>query len=67
MATLRLEIVTAERIVYSDDVNMVIAPGIEGQLGILPRHAPLLTTLQPGELRIKKEGDEISMAVTGGF
>lgn len=67
MATLRLEIVTAERIVYSDDVNMVIAPGIEGQLGILPRHAPLLTTLQPGELRIKKEGEEISMAITGGF
>jgi len=64
---IRLEIVTAERQVFSDDVDMVIAPGIEGELGILPRHAPLLTVLQPGELRIKKQGQEISMAVSGGF
>ena len=63
-----LEIVTAERQVYSDQVNGVVAPGIEGELGILPHHAPLLTILQPGELRILKEGEEdTSMAVSGGF
>ena len=45
----------------------MVAPGIEGELGILPHHAPLLTALQPGELRIKKDGEEESMAVTGGF
>ena len=43
MATMRLEIVTAERMVYSEDVDMLVAPGIDGQLGILPNHAPLLT------------------------
>lgn len=67
MAKLRLDIVTAERAVYSDDVDMVIAPGTEGELGILPRHAPLLTGLQVGELRIKKEGREELFAIGGGF
>src|SRR3990170_6186718 len=67
MPKIRLEIVTAERTVYSDEVDLVVAPGIEGELGILPHHAPLLTALQPGELRIKKDGEEESMAVTGGF
>ncbi len=67
MPKLRLEIVTAERPVYSDDVDMVVAPGIEGQLGILPNHAPLLTILQPGEIFLRKDGEEISIAVSGGF
>lgn len=67
MATLRLDLVTAERVVYSDDVDMVIAWGLEGQLGILPHHAPLMTILQPGELIIKKDNEEIYMAVSGGF
>ena len=68
MPTMQLEIVTAERLVYSDQVNGVVAPGIEGELGILPHHAPLLTILQPGELRIMKEGQsDTHMAVTGGF
>lgn len=67
MAKLRFEIVTAERVVYSDDVDVVIAPGIEGQLGILPSHAPLLTMLQPGELVVRKEGEETAMFVSGGF
>ena len=67
MATLRLEIITAERQVFADDVNVVVAPGIEGQLGILPHHAPLMTVLQPGELLIRKDGEETYMAVTGGF
>ncbi len=65
--TIRLEIVTAERQVYSEDVDIVIAPGIDGELGILPRHAPLLTVLKPGELRVRKDGEESSIAVSGGF
>jgi F-type H+-transporting ATPase subunit epsilon len=62
-----LEIITAERQVYSDQVDAVVAPGIEGQLGILPHHAPLMTVLQPGELLIRKGGEEAFLAVTGGF
>jgi len=67
MATTRLEIVTAERVVFSEDVDVVIAPGIEGQLGILPHHAPLMTTLMPGEMLVRKGGEEFSLAITGGF
>jgi len=67
MSAIKLDIVTAERVVYSDDVDVLVVPGIEGQLGILPHHAPLVTMLQPGELRIKKEGTELCMAITGGF
>src|SRR4030088_2712933 len=65
---LRVQIVTAEREVFADDaVDMVVAPGAEGVVGILPRHAPLLTTLHPGVVRIKKGGTEEAMAVGGGF
>ena len=67
MPKLKFEIVTAERMVYSDDVDVVIAPGVEGQLGILPNHASLLTMLQPGELVVRKEGEETEMFVSGGF
>ena len=67
MATIRLDIVTAERVVYSEDVDIVIAPGIEGEMGILPHHAPLMTTLQPGELRVRKGEEEFPMAISGGF
>lgn len=67
MATLKLEIITAERQAYSDEVDIVIAPGIEGQLGILPNHAPLMTMLQPGELVVRKNGVETFLAVSGGF
>lgn len=67
MAPMLLEIITAERQVYSDEVDAVVAPGIEGQLGILPHHAPLMTVLQPGELLIRKGGEEAFLAVTGGF
>src|SRR3954451_9985328 len=68
MAKLTVEIVTAERQVYNEtDVDMVVAPGSEGVLGILPRHAPLLTMLRPGSLRVKKGGAEQEMAVDGGF
>lgn len=64
---MRLEIITAERQVYGEDVEVLVAPGIEGQLGILPNHAPLMTALQPGELLIRKDGEETYLAVTGGF
>jgi F-type H+-transporting ATPase subunit epsilon len=67
MPGIRLDIVTAERMVYSDDVDMVVAPGAEGQLGVLPHHTPLMTTLLPGELRIKKGAEEVSLAISGGF
>jgi len=67
MATIRLDIVTAEQSVYSEDVDMVIAPGVEGQLGILPHHTPLMTMLEPGELIVRKGGDEFCLVVSGGF
>ena len=67
MATFRLEVVTAERLVFADDVNGIVAWGVEGQLGILPHHAPLMTMLQPGELIIKKDNKDTYMAVSGGF
>ncbi len=67
MSDIRLEIVTAERVVFSEDVDAVVAPGIEGELGILPHHAPLMTMLQPGELRVRKGGEELFLVVSGGF
>ena len=67
MSPIRLEVVTAERVVFSEDVETVVAPGIEGQLGILPHHAPLMTILHTGELRVRKGGEEFSLAVSGGF
>jgi len=67
MSTIKLDIVTAEREVFSDEVDVVVVPGVEGQLGILPHHAPLMTMLQPGELLVRKGGEEFCIAVTGGF
>ena len=67
MAPMRLEIITAEQEVYADDVDVVVVPGMEGQLGILPHHAPLMTMLQPGELTIRKDGESTYLAVSGGF
>src|SRR3989304_7562314 len=67
MAKIKFEIVTAERVIYSDEVDVVIAPGIEGELGILPHHAPLMTMLQPGSLRVRKGTEEIEIVVSGGF
>ena len=67
MPTLRLDVVSAERVVYSDDVDIVIAPGIEGQLGILPHHTPLMAILQVGELLVRKGGQEFSLVIAGGF
>ncbi len=67
MAGIRLDIVTAEQVVFSEDVDVIVAPGVEGELGILPHHSPLMTMLQPGELRIRKDGEEFFIVVSGGF
>ena len=64
---LQLEVVSPERRVFTDEVDMVIVPGRNGQLGILPRHTPLISSLGVGELRIKKGGTEQSMLISGGF
>ena len=64
---LKIDIVTAERRVLTDEVDLVLAPGVEGQLGILPHHAPLMTMLAPGELVLRKGADETYFAITGGF
>jgi F-type H+-transporting ATPase subunit epsilon len=64
---LHLEIVTPERLAYSEEVDMVLVPGIEGELGILPHHTPLVSLLGVGELKIRKDGDEESFAIAGGF
>ncbi|HSK51827.1 MAG TPA: F0F1 ATP synthase subunit epsilon [Clostridia bacterium] len=64
---IRLEIVTPERLAFEDDVDSVNVPGIEGELGILPHHAPLLSMLGFGELRIRRGGAEESFAIVGGF
>jgi F-type H+-transporting ATPase subunit epsilon len=65
--TLHVEVVTAEREIYSGEADMVVAKGTEGMLGILPRHAALLTTLAIGEMRIKLGGAEEPLFVAGGF
>jgi F-type H+-transporting ATPase subunit epsilon len=65
--TLRLEIVTPEAKAYSEDVEMVVLPGTDGELGIYPQHVPVLTTLKPGELRVFRGGTQTSLAVGEGF
>lgn len=65
--TIRCEIVTQERIVYSEDVDIVNLPGIEGRMGILPNHSPLLTVLDFGEVITRQNGQEAFFAIGGGF
>jgi F-type H+-transporting ATPase subunit epsilon len=67
MATLLLEIVTPEAKTFSGEVDMVVLPGVEGELGILPMHVPLMTTLLPGEVRIMQGGKETELVVGTGF
>jgi F-type H+-transporting ATPase subunit epsilon len=67
MSKIKLDIVTPEEAVFSDEIDMLVAPGIEGELGILPHHAPLMTVLGIGELVIRKDGDEQYMAIGGGY
>jgi len=64
---IELEIVTPERLAYSDTVDSVVLPGSEGEIGVLPHHAPLVSMLGVGELRIRKDGQEESFAIAGGF
>ena len=64
---LKLDIVTPEKLAYSDEVDAVVLPGSEGELGVLPHHAPLISTLGAGELRLRKGAQEESFAIVGGF
>lgn len=64
---LQLNIVTADRTVLTEEADMVIAPGAAGELGVLPHHIALLTTLKPGELRVLQNGQWEYLAVAGGF
>jgi F-type H+-transporting ATPase subunit epsilon len=63
----RLEIVTPQKKVFNEDVNFVVIPGELGELGILPNHAPLMTSLKIGEVKIQTDGNTVRMAVSGGF
>jgi F-type H+-transporting ATPase subunit epsilon len=67
MATLLLEIVTPEARTFSEEVDMVVLPGVEGELGILPLHVPLMTRLLPGEVRITQGQKQIELVVGTGF
>lgn len=67
MSTFQLDIVSAERHVSSDQVEVLVVPGVEGEMAILPSHSPLLTVLKPGEIRIVKDGEDSFIAVSGGF
>jgi F-type H+-transporting ATPase subunit epsilon len=67
MATLKLEIVTPEAKIFSEDVDIVYVPGVDGELGILPKHIPLMTMIKPGELRVSTGGKDTFMAVGEGF
>jgi len=63
----RIDIVTAERLVFSEDADIVLVPGVEGEMGILPHHAPLMTMIKPGEILVRKGIEEYSLAISGGF
>ena len=65
--TLKLEIVTPDGTVYSEDVDMVTLPGVEGEMGIYPRHVPLLTQMIPGEVAVRKAGHDYFLAVGEGL
>jgi F-type H+-transporting ATPase subunit epsilon len=64
--TIHIDIVSAEGAIFSGDASMVFVPGSQGELGIAPRHAPLLTTLRPGEVRVQAEGEEEQVFYVGG-
>ena len=65
--SIRVDIVTAERLVFSEDADIVMVPGVEGEMGILPHHEPIMTMIKPGEVLVRKGTEEFSMAVSGGF
>jgi len=65
--TLKLEIITPDAVTYSDDVDMVTLPGVEGEMGIYPNHVPLLTQIEAGEIMVRQGGQELALAVGEGF
>jgi F-type H+-transporting ATPase subunit epsilon len=66
-ATLKLEIVTPEAMIFSEDVEMLTFTGTDGEMGILPQHMPLMTGLAAGEINVRKDGKNIFLAVGSGF
>ena len=60
--SVRVDIVTAERLVFSEDADIVMVPGVDGELGILPHHAPIMTMIKPGEVLVRKGTEEIGRA-----
>jgi len=66
-ATLKLEIVTPEAVTYSEEVDMVTLPGVEGELGVFPQHVPLMTQVVAGEVSVKKGGQDYFLAIGEGF
>lgn len=68
MPTVHLDFVSQDHMVFSGNVNEILAPGIDGKLGILPRHAPMITVLSPGEIEVRREGQEnLFFAISGGW
>ncbi len=67
MATIHVDIVSAERSIFSGQANMVFAPAEMGEIGIAPRHSPLITRLGSGEIRVQTEGEELTFFVSGGM
>ena len=67
MATLKLEIVTPEAVTFSENVEMVTLPGVEGEMGIYPMHVPLMTQIVPGEIAVRRSGQDVFLAVGEGF
>jgi F-type H+-transporting ATPase subunit epsilon len=65
--TLKLEIVTPEGKIYSEDVEMVTLPGVEGEMGIYPGHVPIMTQMVAGEIVVRKSGEDVLLAVSDGF
>jgi F-type H+-transporting ATPase subunit epsilon len=66
-ATLKLEIVTPDSVTYSENVDMVTLPGVEGEMGIYPQHVPLMTQVVPGEIAVRKDGQDFFLAIGEGF
>ena len=66
-STLKLEIITPDATAYSEDVDMVTLPGVEGQMGVFPQHVPLMTQMVPGEIIVRKDGHDYSLAVGEGL
>ncbi|MTI80597.1 MAG: F0F1 ATP synthase subunit epsilon [Firmicutes bacterium] len=65
--TQRLDLVTPEKVVFSEEVEFVVTPGVEGELGFLPEHTPLVSALKTGVLKVQQEGKTFKVATSGGF